>query len=160
MDAMRRKRTVLTVACIAGAMVAAVASVSAWHWYSQWNSVENRLLGEWSFARNDGARVFLYLQPERTFRCWTSAGADEVAGTWNISGDELILSLPHAPPNPVRSFIAYQEDWFANPAWEDDVVSVTLENVSSSTFRVRDHRDKAEIVYRRVDSTAQLATLR
>jgi hypothetical protein len=161
MDATRRKRTILAVACVAGAMVVGamvviVASVTAWHWSSRGNSVENRLLGEWWFARNDGARVFLVLQPEQTFRSWTSAGVDDVAGTWNLSGDELILSLPETPPDRQWALLASQGGaWFENPAWVEDMVSLTLENVTSSTFRVHDKRDGAEIVYRRVDSTVR-----
>src|ERR1700722_2184835 len=92
-DATRRRRTVLTVACVAGAMVVAVASVSAWHWYSRLNAVENRLLGEWSFARSDGFLGFVHYQPDRTFRFWTSTGNTEQPGTWKISRDELVLTF-------------------------------------------------------------------
>jgi len=165
-DATRRKRTVLTVGCVAGAIVAAVASVSAWYWYSRLNPVENQLLGEWSFARKDGSRVFFnHFQSDRTFSYWTSdksgSADNDASGTWKISGDELILSfvgLDHAPPKSMWSFIENEVDRLRNPAaWADYVVTFVLEDVSSSTVRVRDTRDNAEIVYRRVDSTAQQA---
>ena len=149
--------------CVAGAIVAAVASLSAWYWYSRLNPVESQLLGEWSFARKDGSRVFfLHFQSDRTFSYWTSGSADnDASGTWKISGDELILSfvgLDHAPPKSVWSFIENEVDRLRNPAaWANYVATFTLEDVSWSTVRMRDHRDKAEIVYRRVDSTAQPA---
>jgi len=157
-DAARRKRTGLTAACLAGAIVAAVAGVSAWYWHSRLNTAENRLVGVWLFARKDGVRVYLHFQPDRTFRYWTSAGAEE-SGTWKISGDEWILSFRntnHGPPNSAWSLVEHELDRFQHPAaWADYVVTSTLEDVSSSTFRVRDHRDNAEVLYRRVDSTAQ-----
>jgi hypothetical protein len=160
--ATRRKR-IRAVTCVAGAIVAVVASVSAWYWHSRLNPVEIQLLGGWSFARKDGSRVFfLHFQPDRTFSYWTSGTADNNAsGTWKIAGDELILSfrnLDHGTPKSTWSLIENEVDRLRNPAaWADYVATFTLEDISQSTIRMRDHRDNAEIVYRRVDSTYQPA---
>jgi len=59
------------------------------------------------------------------------------------------------------SFIENEVDRIQNPAaWADYVATFTLEDISPSTVRERDHRDSAEIVLRRVDSTVQMAPTR
>ncbi len=160
-----RKRTVLTVVCVVGALVAAVVSVSAWYWYSRLNPLERRILGDWSFTRTDKSRGHLHFKSDRTFLCWTSTGAED-SGTWKISGDNLILSfrtigLGPWPPDSPSTFIRQQVDRFQRPAaWADHVATFTLEDVSPSSVHMRDKQGNAELVFRRVDSVVRSANPR
>lgn len=152
--------------CFAGAILAVVASVSAWYWHSRLNPVEIQLVGEWSFANKDGSRIFfLHLRPDRTFRYWTSGTSDnDASGNWKIAGYELILSFRNrdqGTPKSTWSLVENEVDRIQNPAaWADYVATFTLEDISPSTVRERDHRDSAEIVLRRVDSSVQTTLTR
>ncbi len=138
----------LVLACV-------VAAVGV-RWFSRLNPVERSLVGDWSFATIDPTITrHLRLEPDRTFVIRSSNTTSPATGTWKVSGRELLLSLHADFRGPPRSFSAWvdiQIDRVQNPqAWADFVTSLTLEEVTAGSARLRES-DGDTMVLRRVAS--------